>query len=761
MQSLSIDTVEEGRNLMKQRLGHKRVLIVLDDIDHHYQLNALIGDHIHQKPEDLFGAGSKIIVTTRDKAERSLISIGNQDEFIMHDQIRDMGRWIVQEEGKHDPQTYSRLWDRKDILEVLKDGSGKDKIQAMVLRPPIHGEEERCIIRHDAFATMSDLRVLHASSCHFGGGHLQLPKNVRWLQLKHTNVESWYMDTAKTTIQDTYSLHNFPLQHPHDRQRMMRQDDECNLEELVVLQLWSCLIPKRILQSTDLDFKRLKVLEVANCLDLVESPNFAHFPSLVKLALDTCINFKEINESIEHLKQLESLRICRASLKKLPSNICQLSSLQSLNLGSCRISSLPERLGNLTALRVLILDNCESLTEVPYSVGDLNQLQHLRLNQCRHLQSLPHLPSSLTILDISNCSAIKRIPDISNLKNLNSLRLEGLGFLVKFDEPIGHLKELEFLSMRNCKNLKELGSTICQLSSIQTLNLKDCKDISALPEKMGDLASLRELNLENCASLSVVPNSVEKLNQLQILNIDACRNLKHLPQLPSSLHILHASNCDNLKIVTDVSSLEDLRILNLDRCWNVVDVPGLENLKSLEYLDLHSCESFGQSFGRRILQVQFLLLNILMENRNRLDHLFPSFIAKFQHLISCTIPGIHEGQYLLFLLPKNVQVCKVGFSLVEEYCIENPEDSMVPSLNVSLQVVADGLEVVFETRRCATHNPSPLFEDEDDCYLIYLKDDEEMQRYLSDGYRMIQETLESPTVTFLAVGSSKNFPLFL
>ncbi|KAF3776646.1 Disease resistance protein [Nymphaea thermarum] len=712
MQSLSIDTVEEGRNLMKQRVGHKRVLIVLDDIDHHYQLDALIGDHIHQKPEDLFGAGSKIIVTTRDKAVLDRHGLREHKIYI--------GRWIVQEEGKHDPRTYSRLWDRKDILEVLKDvkGSGKDKIQAMVLRPPIHGEEERCIIRHDAFATMSDLRVLHASRCHFGGGHLQLPKNVRWLQLKHTNVESWYMDTAKTTIQ---ALHNFPLQHPHDRQRMMQHDDECNLEELVVLQLWSCLIPKRILQSTDLDFKRLKVLEVVNCLELVESPNFAHLPSL----------------------QLESLRIYRASLKKLPSNICQLSSVQSLNLRSCRrMSSLPERLGNLTALRVLILDKCESLTEVPYSVGDLNQLQHLSLNQCRHLQSLPHLPSSLTILDISNCSAIKRIPDISNLKNLKRLMLEGLGFLVKFDEPIGHLKELEFLSMRNCKNPKELGSTICQLSSIQTLNLQNCKDISALPEKMGDLASLRELNLKNCASLSVVPYSVEKLNELQILSIDACRNLKHLPQIPSSLHILHASNCDNLKIVTDVSSLEDLRILNLDRCWNVVDVPGLENLKSLEYLDLHSCENFGQSFGRRILQVQFLLLNILMENRNRLDHLFLSFIAKFQHLISCTIPGIHEGQYLLFLLPKNVQVCKVGFSLVEEYCIENPKDSMVPSLNVPLQVVADGLEVVFETRRCATHNPSPLFEDEDDCYLIYLKDVEEMQRYLSDGYRMIQVNKE-------------------
>ncbi|KAF3781723.1 Disease resistance protein [Nymphaea thermarum] len=484
-----------------------------------------------------------------------------------------------------------------------------------------------CMIRYDAFAAMSDLRVLHASSCHFGGGHLQLPKNMRWLQLKDTRVESWYMDTAKTTIQDTYSLHNFPLQHPRDRERMMRQDDECNLEELVVLQLWSRLIPKRILQSTGLDFKRLKVLEVVKCSDLVESPNFAHLPSLVKLVFDFCCNFKEINESIGHLKQLESLRVYYASLKKLPSNICQLSSLQSLNLRSCgRMSSLPKQLGNLTSLRVLILDKCESLTEVPCSVGDLNQLQHLSLNQCRHLQSLPHLPSSVTILDISDCSAIKRIPDISNLKNLKRLVLEGLGFLVKVDEPIGHLKELEFLSMRNCKNLKELGSTICQLSSIQTLNLQDCKDLSALPEKMGDLASLRELNLENCASLSEVPSSVAKLSKLQILSIDACQNLKHLPPLPSSLHILHASNCGNLKIVWDVSSLKGLRILKLDKCPNVDDVPGLENLQSLEYLDLHSCESFGQSFGWRILEVQFLLLNILMENRNRLDHLFLSVI---------------------------------------------------------------------------------------------------------------------------------------
>ncbi|XP_019266010.1 PREDICTED: TMV resistance protein N-like [Nicotiana attenuata] len=51
----------EGVNMQKQRLRYKKVLLVLDDVDHIDQLDALAGER------ERFGPGSRIIITTKNK----------------------------------------------------------------------------------------------------------------------------------------------------------------------------------------------------------------------------------------------------------------------------------------------------------------------------------------------------------------------------------------------------------------------------------------------------------------------------------------------------------------------------------------------------------------------------------------------------------------------------------------------------------------------------------------------------------------------
>ena len=55
-----IQSIESGKIILKDRLIHKRVLLVLDDVNTFDQLNALCGRNIWLAP------GSKIIITTRD-----------------------------------------------------------------------------------------------------------------------------------------------------------------------------------------------------------------------------------------------------------------------------------------------------------------------------------------------------------------------------------------------------------------------------------------------------------------------------------------------------------------------------------------------------------------------------------------------------------------------------------------------------------------------------------------------------------------------
>lgn len=61
IKDLKINNLYEGANMQIQRLQYKKVLLVLDDVDHIDQLDALAGKR------EWFGLGSRVIITTKDK----------------------------------------------------------------------------------------------------------------------------------------------------------------------------------------------------------------------------------------------------------------------------------------------------------------------------------------------------------------------------------------------------------------------------------------------------------------------------------------------------------------------------------------------------------------------------------------------------------------------------------------------------------------------------------------------------------------------
>lgn len=58
---IKVDSVHKGISLMKERLGFKKVLIVLDDLDELIPVRSLVGEW------NLFGSGSRIIITIRNE----------------------------------------------------------------------------------------------------------------------------------------------------------------------------------------------------------------------------------------------------------------------------------------------------------------------------------------------------------------------------------------------------------------------------------------------------------------------------------------------------------------------------------------------------------------------------------------------------------------------------------------------------------------------------------------------------------------------
>ena len=65
----SIQDVDEGVFVIKNRLRHKRILLVLDDVNQLDQLKKLVGKH------NWFGSGSRVIITTRDKHLLHLLEV--------------------------------------------------------------------------------------------------------------------------------------------------------------------------------------------------------------------------------------------------------------------------------------------------------------------------------------------------------------------------------------------------------------------------------------------------------------------------------------------------------------------------------------------------------------------------------------------------------------------------------------------------------------------------------------------------------------
>ena len=106
-ESMSIQDVDEGLFVIKNRLRHKRILLILDDVNELDQLKKLVGKR------NWFGSGSRVIITTRDK---HLLRILKVDEIYEVKGLND-------DEALHllSLKAFTNDHPPKDYLELCKD----------------------------------------------------------------------------------------------------------------------------------------------------------------------------------------------------------------------------------------------------------------------------------------------------------------------------------------------------------------------------------------------------------------------------------------------------------------------------------------------------------------------------------------------------------------------------------------------------------------------------------------------------------------
>ncbi|GFY94660.1 disease resistance protein [Actinidia rufa] len=513
-----INSVDEGIVKIKEYIGCKRVLVVLDDVDSRDLFDKTIG------MRHWFHPGSKIVLTTRNK---HLLKAHEVCRIFEVEKLREweslaLFSWHA---FKQDHPVEGYVEQSKEVarrceglplaLEILGSSlSGKtldiweSALQKLAAIPDsqIMGKLR---ISYDSLQDDNTRRLFLYIACFFfgedkdftvtilDGCFKDFPKRLTWL--------SWHR----------FSLKSIPSDFP--------------MESLVALDLSHSKL-EHVWKGTKL-LKSLKILNLSHCHGLTNTPNFTVFPNLEDLTLEDCVHLVKVHESIGELKKIVSLNMkgCK-NLKKLPSEIQCLTSLRTLNmsgcskldlsadgiminrtgtthgvesgswlfkpfvlkprknpeslyfslatlprslvtlsLAQCNVSSdgLARSLGSLSLLQDLNL-SMNPISSLPESIKYLTMLKSLKLDSCKRLQSLPELPNSLTMLNAGYCSSLQMVSSPPNLFTSLELDMSGCEKLVEVQGiftlmPIGNV---------NPEIIKNLALDLVKLESMGNLNLK-------------------------------------------------------------------------------------------------------------------------------------------------------------------------------------------------------------------------------------------------------------------------------------------------
>ncbi|KAF5449756.1 hypothetical protein F2P56_030169 [Juglans regia] len=571
----------------------------------------------------LKGCGFRAEIAVRVLITRSLIKITEDNTLWMHDQVREMGRQIVLDDNP--PNIPSRLWDRDEIMTVLKGGKGTgSRIEGIVLdfkmrpfvkdpsgvriswenfkRSPnftsaltyLEERHKKCletkaerarevILYTKSFESMSNLRLLQINYTRLVGRYEHIPAQLKWLQWKGCPLKSLPSDFCP------------------------RELAVLDLSESKIKQVWR--------RYTNQVAEKLMVMNLRGCHNLVATPDFSGHKKLEKLDLEHCHSLIKIHESIGNVSTLLHLNLSSCgNLVEFPAEVSGLKNLENLILSGCsKLKKLPMDIGDMRSLKELQVDNT-AIEELPESIFHLTKLEKLKLNGCRLLTKLPNCIgklSSLKELSLNN-TAVEEIPDsVGSLLNLEILSLIWCESLTSIPDSVGNLISLAKFLIHGSA-IKELPASIGSLQYLKDLSAGNCLSLSKLPDSIEGLASVVELRLDQ-TPITNLPDQVGALKMLRKLEMRNCKDLKTLPESIGSMFALTSLNMSNSNISElpeSIGMLENLVIFRLNKCTQLRKLPdSIGNLKSLHHLLMEETavtelpKSFGMLSSLMILKM--------------------------------------------------------------------------------------------------------------------------------------------------------------
>ncbi|XP_039164397.1 disease resistance protein RPV1-like [Eucalyptus grandis] len=215
-----------------------------------------------------------------------------------------------------------------------------------------------------------------------------------------------------------------------------------NLVDLVILDLpWSKVTEGWEGWNNIKLSRKMKVLILRGCVDLIQTPNFSNFKALEILILEYCSHLVQIDPSIGQLQHLQilDLKFC-TDLSNLPRELDSLEALRELRLdGTCAEDIVVSE--DMKHLKTVSACNCKSLAQVSSEIGDIKSLEFLSMDgsELRTLPDSIERLEKLRQLSLRDCRLMWKLPDaIGKLTSLENLDLSSTG-IDKLPRAIGNM----------------------------------------------------------------------------------------------------------------------------------------------------------------------------------------------------------------------------------------------------------------------------------------------------------------------------------
>ncbi|KAK2420077.1 disease resistance protein RPV1 [Trifolium repens] len=250
---------------------------------------------------------------------------------------------------------------------------------------------------------------------------------------------------------------------------------------------------------------KLKILNLSHSHHLTQSPDFSNMPNLEKLVLKDCPLLSEVSPSIGHLDKI-----------------------LLIDLEDCTsLCSLPRSIYKLKSLKTLILSGCLKIEKLEEDVEQMKSLTTLHANGTA-ITTVPFsiAMDNLKFLNLSHCRRLTHTPDFSYLPNLEKLELKNCPMLYEISPGIVHLKKLLLMNLKDCTSLRSLPRSIYKLKSLETLILSGCLWIYKLDEDIEQMESLTTL-LANNTAITRVPFSVVRLKSIGYISMCGFEGFSH------------------------------------------------------------------------------------------------------------------------------------------------------------------------------------------------------------------------------------------